>query len=103
MAATELFKWMDHENREHLSGILNICWNQEYLPDEALAANVASIFKKGGTKKLENYRPISLMNTTYKILAAALQRRMEEGVESHLQRTQYGFRKKEEHRRHYII
>ena len=52
MAITEVFKWLDNGNREHLLGLLNICWNQEFFPDEALAANVASVLKKGDTKKL---------------------------------------------------
>ena len=41
----------------------------------------------------ENCRPISLLNTLYKILAAAIQIRIEQGIEQELQKTQYGFRK----------
>ena len=63
IATKELVKWLDHENREHLLGVMTICWNQECFPDEALAANVASIFKTGGTKKLGNDRPTYLLNT----------------------------------------
>ena len=33
------------------------------------------------------------MNTCYKLIAAALQRRIEAGIDHLLQRTQYGFRK----------
>ena len=52
------------------------------------------IYKKGDTNLCENYRPISLLNTIYKIVAAAIQRRLEKGIEQHLQKTQYGFRKR---------
>ena len=41
----------------------------------------------------ENYRPISLFNTLYKILAAAIPIRIEQGIEQEPQKTQYGFRK----------
>ena len=76
---TELFIWVDRENKEHLLGILNACWNNEYFPDEALTAKVASIFKKGDTKKLENYKHISLLNTLYKFMASILQKRLVKG------------------------
>ena len=50
-AITELFKWLDVENREPLLFILNLCWSEEYVPDDIMLANVASIFKKGDTNK----------------------------------------------------
>ena len=42
----------------------------------------------------KSYRDISLLNTMCKILEAARQRRIEEEIEAHFQKTQYGFRKK---------
>ena len=51
-AIMELCKWLDTENRESLLFILNLCWIEEYVPDDIMLANVASIFKKGDTKKL---------------------------------------------------
>ena len=48
---TELYKWLDTENREALVFILNLCWSEEYFPDDVMLANVASIFKKGDTNK----------------------------------------------------
>ena len=89
---TELFKWLDTENREALLFILNLCWSEEYFPDDVMLANVASIFKKGDTKKLENYRPISLLNTFYKIMATVIQRRLASNIDKYIQKTQYGFR-----------
>ena len=41
-------------------------------------ANAASLFKKGDTQKLASYRPIALLNYTYKILASVIQQRLAE-------------------------
>ena len=49
--------------------------------------------QKGDSNKFENYRPIPLLNTLYKIFAAILQRRISRTLDRHLQKTQYGFRK----------
>ena len=68
-------------------------WNHENIDKEELKARVVLIYKKGDTNKFENYRPISLPNTLYKIFAAILQRRISEKLDQHLQRTQFGFRK----------
>jgi hypothetical protein len=58
-----------------------------------LRARVVMIYKKGNTSKMENYRPISLLNAMYKIFAAVVQIRLAEQLDKHLQKTQYGFRK----------
>lgn len=42
---------------------------------------------------LENYRPIALLNTVYKIYAAIIQRRLSDQLDKFLQKTQFGFRK----------
>ena len=55
-------------------------------------ARVVSIYKKGDPSKQSNYRPISLLNTLYKILARVVKIRLAEGMEKELWETQYGFR-----------
>ena len=90
---TEALKEMNDINLETILGIINEWWEQETIPDEAMNARVVFIYKKGDTSLCENYRPISLLNTCYKLIAAALQRRIEAGIDHVLQRTQYGFRK----------
>ena len=62
--------------------------------DSLSLANIASIFKKGDPAKLENYRPIALLQILYKILAALLKYRLVDGVDPWLLKTQFGFRKK---------
>ena len=79
------------ENHESLLFVLNLCWSEEFFPDDVMLANVVSIFKKGSTQKLEKHRPISLLNTFYKIMATVIQMRLSSKIDKHIQRTQYGF------------
>ena len=51
-----------------------------------------SLYKKGDPDKHENYRPISLLNTFYKIIAAGVQRRLAKGLDKYIMKTQFGFR-----------
>ena len=50
------------------------------------------IYKKGNTSDMANYRPISLLNTMYKLFAVIVQRRLADGIDDKLHKTQYGFR-----------
>ena len=79
---------MNTENRIILLELLNEWWETENIPEEVLLARVVLVFKKGDTSLCENYRPISLLSTFYKILAAAIQRRIEAGIEELLPATQ---------------
>ena len=89
----EAFKEMDDENLEHLLETINEWWRNEEIPEEILQARIAMIFKKGDTSDLNNYRPIALLNSTYKIITAIIQKRLSEVIDPYLQTTQYGFRK----------
>ena len=86
----ELFKAMDEGPRKEVLGILNKWWSAEAIDKEALRARVVHIYKKGNTSDLANYRPISLLNTMYKIFTVIVQ---ETGIDSRTHGTQYGFRK----------
>ena len=88
----ELFKLMDDENLEWLTDILNEWWNDGDCPHESLKEFVTSIYKKGDPKKQSNYRPISLLNSIYKLYAAVLKARLALAVDQDLQSTQFGFR-----------
>ena len=63
------------------------------LDTEELKARVAAIFKKGEFREAENYRPISLLNTVYKLKARIAKDILEQGINKELQDTQYAFRK----------
>ncbi len=89
----ELLKELGEEGLWKIKNLLNEWWNGEEIPEEQMRARVVLIYKKGNTSKYENYRPISLLNTLYKLFAAILQRRIAAKLDKHLQKTQFGFRR----------
>ena len=89
----ELLKELGEEGLWEIRNVLNEWWNAEEIPEEQLRARVVLIYKKGDTSKFENYRPISLLSTLYKLFAAILQRRIAAKLDKHLQKTQFGFRR----------
>ena len=56
---------------------------------------MVTMLKKGDTSLPTNYRPISLLNVAYKVMAALMLARFKHGgVEERLHNSQYGFREK---------
>ena len=84
---------MDDDNLNEVMTILNKWWRDEHIPDEELKARVVMIYKKGSTSNIDNYRPISLINTMTKMFAAILKTRIAAVIDPYLHKTQYGFRK----------
>ena len=74
-APAELFGPLDQDSREQLLHMYNEIWDTSTLPADWGWAKLVSIFKgKGADTEAENYLPISLLNTSYKVLAAMLQK-----------------------------
>ena len=90
---TDFIKDLEEDNLEELRTLINDWWEAGKVPHDILCARVASLYKKGDPNKQENYRPISLLNSFYKIIAAVIKKRLEAAVESQLMTTQYGSRK----------
>ena len=85
---TELIKEVDEDYLTRILELLNTWWREENIEEVDLRARVVLILKKGDSNKFENYRPISLLNTLYKIFAAILHRRICKTLDKHLQKTQ---------------
>ena len=64
------------------------------MPEELEKANVVTLYKKGNVEDPANYRPISLLNSLYKIYASLIQTRLANSMDDRISDTQYGFRKK---------
>eukprot|EP00969_Alexandrium_andersonii_P202831 8962410-Alexandrium_andersonii.AAC.1 len=75
-----------------LASLFNEGARNRRFPPSWGEAEVVGIFKKGAPDVAENYRPISLLNVTYKIYAAILARRLHECIGHKLRATQFGFR-----------
>ena len=78
------------------SVILEICnehWNSGTFPVEKLKAYVASICKKGDPLHASNYRPISLLDSIYKVFTGMIQMRLSETTDPDISRLQFDFRK----------
>ena len=89
----EIFKLLDHNAELILLKAYNDIWTKGEVPNDWKEATVVSIYKgKGADTDPANYRPISLLNTIYKIFAAMLQTRLAKHHDQHLRKTQYGFR-----------
>ena len=75
--ANDLFLLMDDGNLDILLSHYNEIWSSGEVPTNWKEAMVVSIYKgKGTDTDPANYRPISLLNTIYKIFASMLQARL---------------------------
>src|SRR5215469_16281959 len=68
-------------------------WNKEELPDEWKESIIVPIYKKGDKTDCKNYRGISLLPTTYKILSNILLSRLIPYAEEVIGDHQCGFRR----------
>ena len=89
----EYIKHLPARALDEIRQILNKWWSGENISANITEANIASIYKTGDPTLLENYRPISLLNTIYKILTAIIKQRLDDGIDHEIQDTQFGFRK----------
>ncbi|KAJ4431013.1 hypothetical protein ANN_19606 [Periplaneta americana] len=89
----ELLKYAPVGIKQRLLNILNICWITYKIPEEWTKAIVIPIYKKGDRGNPNNYRGISLLNSTYKLYAKIITRRLNTISETKLDEIQCGFRK----------
>ena len=61
------------------------------LPDIMSEGTIAVLYKKGDPKEIRNYRPITLLNTSYKVYAKILVERMKIALQSVVSTQQLGF------------
>ena len=66
----EFFKWLSNDAKEIVLEILNNCWEAEILPTSLELAEVVTLYKKGNVEDPGNYRPISLLQSLYKLYAS---------------------------------
>ena len=89
----ELLKNLQGEGLEALLQLFQACWDQGNSPAQWKTAQVVGIFKKGNPTMPSNYRPISLLQSCYKLYARIITNRLTEGLDIHIRELQFGFRK----------
>ena len=77
---------------EHLHTVLQKIWTEEQLPPEWNISVICPILKKGDVKVCSNYRGISILNTSYKILSIILCERLKPYISNIIGPYQCGFR-----------
>lgn len=88
----ELIKLGGRSLRQRLHKLICQVWTSEQLPNEWNESHICPIFKKGDRLMCSNYRPISILNIIYKILAIILNNRLSALLEDDLEECQNGFR-----------
>lgn len=82
-------------NEEAVAPLLTQALNEIHryglLPDSFLQGEITYIYKKKDPHDIRNYRPITLLNTDYKILTRILTKRIEKGMREFVSAEQNGF------------
>ncbi len=76
---------------EELAAVLNEAFHLLYLPTTMRGGTIILIHKDGARERLGNYRPITLLNCGYKILAKALTIRVSQALQHVVGPQQTGF------------
>lgn len=88
----ELLKNLGPKALEELTHIITNIWTTETIPDDWKCALIHPLHKKGDKTDVNNYRGISLLQVTYKVLSACLLKRTQEQLEHKIGEYQAGFR-----------
>jgi hypothetical protein len=78
--------------RSKIHKVINSIWNKETLPDQWKESIILPVHKNGDKTDYSNYRMISLLSTSYKILSNILLSRLSPYVDEIIGDHQCGFR-----------
>ena len=76
--STNFYKHFWNILGQELTNILNFAYENGSLALSQRRGVISLVFKKGDRTKLKNWRPITLLNTDYKILTKALGNRLQQ-------------------------
>lgn len=88
----EMIKYSERTGYEQLTKIMNLAWKTKTIPNGWKVATILPIYKTGDRKVCDNYRGITLLNTSEKIYEGVLSNRLRNQVERKLDDCQSGFR-----------
>jgi len=87
----EFYKFFSNNLSKILTDVFNECIRKESLPESMTAAKIILLYKKGDPQQLNNWRPISLLNSDYKIFAKIITTRMSKYLPNIINQDQKGF------------
>lgn len=90
----ECLKEGGHRIVETIHKLIQKIWEQESMPDEWKEGVIIPIHKKGNRLACNNYRGITLLNTSYKVLSNIIKKRITPYSEEIVGEYQSGFRRK---------
>lgn len=76
----------------HLTQLFNMILNTETVPKRWCSSDIILLFKKGNPQDIGNYRPISLLSSTYKLFASIILKRITQDIDNAQPLEQAGFR-----------
>ena len=87
----ELYKRMSSVFAEKITNLINETRTTGKLPDHFLEGDISMLYKKGDREDPRNYRPITLLNSDYKVFTRVLSKRMITVVHQFVSECQKGF------------
>ena len=79
---------------EFIVNVFNYCYDRGHLTDSQSKSVFSLIYKKGERENIKNYRPISITNIDYKIIAFVLANRLHKVMHKIVNKDQTGYIKK---------
>ena len=89
----DFWKHLEGRGLSSLVSLFQLCWDSQTSPQQWKLAQVVGIFKKGFATDPANYRPISLLQTCYKLYVRIVANRLAAGLDDRVRELQFGFRK----------
>ena len=88
----DMLKAEDIMTPKLLKDILGQIWNSEEIPESWTTGLIVKLPKKGDLSDCNNWRGITLLSVTSKVLSRIIHRRIAEKLDAHLREEQAGFR-----------
>uniref|UniRef100_A0A8D8TI87 Craniofacial development protein 2 n=1 Tax=Cacopsylla melanoneura TaxID=428564 RepID=A0A8D8TI87_9HEMI len=88
----ELIKALDNEIKDLMFSMLQEMYETGIVPNDFQESEMVIIPKKSKSKKCEDFRTLSILSHTSKILTSIIKRRIEKKIDAELDEDQFGFR-----------